>query len=81
LEVVDFVKAFGFALPEGEYETLGGFLSSLLGSIPEVGDHFSFNGWQFIVHAKEGARLERIRLVKPKSQPAPVKDKELRPLA
>jgi putative hemolysin len=81
LEVLDFTKAFGFPLPEGEYDTLGGFLSSLAGSLPDVGERFSFNGWQFIVHAKEGPRLTRIRLVKPKPPIAPPKekDKDLRP--
>jgi len=80
LEVFEFGKAFGFALPEGEYDTLGGFLSSIAGSLPEVGERFSFNGWQFIVHAKEGPRLRRIRLVKPKISAAPLKEKEIAPL-
>jgi putative hemolysin len=79
LDVADFVKAFGFGLPDGEYDTLGGFLSSLAGSIPEVGDHFAFNGWQFIVHTKDGPRIERIRLVKPKGSASPARDRELRP--
>jgi CBS domain containing-hemolysin-like protein len=74
LEVLEFGKTFGFALPQGEYDTLGGFLSSLAGSLPDVGERFSFNGWQFIVHAKEGPRLRRIRLVKPKAPIAPAKD-------
>lgn len=65
LEVADFAEAFGVPLPEGEYETLGGFISSLAGSIPEVGERFAFNGCQFVVHSKEGARLERIRVTKP----------------
>ena len=71
LDVGDFSKAFGLALPDGEYETLGGFLSSLSGSIPEVGERFSFNGWQFTVHSKESARLNRVRVVKPKPRDAP----------
>jgi CBS domain containing-hemolysin-like protein len=79
LDVAKFVKAFGFGLPEGEYDTLGGFLSSLAGSIPEVGDHFAFNGWQFIVHTKDGPRIERIRLVKPKGSTSTAREKELRP--
>jgi len=79
LEIADFMKAFGFGLPKGEYDTLGGFLSSLAGSIPEVGDHFAFNGWQFIVHTKDGPRLERIRVVKPKGAPADAKERDLRP--
>lgn len=70
-EVDEFEKAFGFSLPEGDYETLGGFLSSLSGSIPEVGERFAFNGWQFVVHSKEGARLEAIRLIRPKGLAAP----------
>ena len=37
LDVEQFAEAFGLPLPEGEYETLGGYLSSLSGSIPEVG--------------------------------------------
>ena len=64
MEVGDFAKAFGFTLPEGEYETLGGFLSSLAGSIPEVGERFAFKGWQFVVHSKEGARMDRVRVTK-----------------
>src|SRR6202030_3122833 len=35
VEVTDFTKSFGFALPEGDYDTLGGFISSLAGTIPD----------------------------------------------
>ncbi len=63
----DFSKAFGFDLPDGDYETLGGWLSTLAGSIPEVGEKFTFSGWQFIVHSKVGPRLDRVRMVKLKS--------------
>jgi CBS domain containing-hemolysin-like protein len=70
MEVADFNKAFGFSLPDGDYETLGGFVSSLAGSIPDVGERFAFNGWQFLVQSKEGAKLERIRLLRPKGRPA-----------
>jgi len=78
LEVVDFAKAFSFSLPDGDYDTLGGFLSSLAGSLPDVGERFAFNGWQFIVHSKQGPRLERIRLVKPRGVSGAPKEKDLR---
>ena len=64
LEVADFSEEFGFSLPEGDFDTLGGFVNSLAGRIPEVGERFPFNGWEFLVHSKEGPRLERIRLIK-----------------
>ncbi len=64
----DFARAFDLKLPDGEYETLGGFLSHLAGAIPEVGDRFHVNGWSFAVHSKEGPRLDRIKVIKPKPE-------------
>ncbi|MET0403796.1 MAG: hemolysin family protein [Cystobacter sp.] len=64
LEVDRFTQAFGFPLPEGDFDTLGGFLSSLAGHLPDVGERFTFNGWAFTVYAKEGARVDRVRLIK-----------------
>ena len=70
IEVGEFSEHFGLNIPEGEYETLGGFLSSLAGAIPEVGDRFVYKGCQFVVHSKDGARLKRVRLVKAKGTQA-----------
>ena len=70
LEVEEFAGAFGVALPEGEYETLGGYLSSLAGSIPEVGDRFTYDGWQFTVASKQGPRQGRVRMARLKPPPA-----------
>ncbi|HVE86447.1 MAG TPA: hemolysin family protein [Myxococcales bacterium] len=64
LEVADFQEEFGSPLPEGDFDTLGGFVSSLAGRLPEVGERFTFEGWEFVVHSKEGPRLDRIRLVR-----------------
>lgn len=67
LPVEDFARAFDFKFPEeGEFETLGGFLSHLAGAIPEVGDKFSHAAWTFVVASKEGPRLDKVRVLKPK---------------
>jgi CBS domain containing-hemolysin-like protein len=71
LPVADFVRAFDFKFPEGEFETLGGYLSHKAGAIPEVGDRTVENGWTFIVHSKEGPRLQRVRVLKPKNAVMP----------
>ncbi|HZW91058.1 MAG TPA: transporter associated domain-containing protein, partial [Myxococcaceae bacterium] len=73
LEVDEFAEAFGLPLPEGEYETLGGYLSSLAGSIPEVGDRFTYDGWQFTIASKQGPRLGRVRMTRLKA-PAPSRE-------
>jgi putative hemolysin len=74
LEVEEFAEAFGLPLPEGEYETLGGYLSSLAGSIPEVGDRFTYDGWQFTIASKQGPRLGRVRMTRLKAPSAPSRE-------
>jgi putative hemolysin len=75
LEVEAFTQAIGFELPEGDFDTLGGFLSSLAGHLPDVGERFTYGGWQFTVASKEGARIDRVRVVRLKG-PLASKDKD-----
>ncbi len=74
LEVDEFANAFGLPLPEGEYETLGGYLSSLAGSIPEVGEKFTYDGWQFTIASKQGPRLGRVRMTRLKAPAATARE-------
>jgi putative hemolysin len=70
LDVEAFAKAFSTPLPKGEYGTLGGYLNSVAGTIPEVGDRFSLDGLQFTVASKKGQRLDRVRVSRSKSAPS-----------
>ena len=67
LERAEFAKAFDFKFPEGEFETLGGFVAHLAGVIPEAGDRFTHGGFTFVVHSKDGPRLERIKVWRPRA--------------
>jgi CBS domain containing-hemolysin-like protein len=53
----------GFEMPEGDYETLAGFLLDRFGHIPAVGDQISFDGWEFKITAMDGRRVEEVLLV------------------
>ncbi len=79
MAVEDFARAFNLPRPDGAFETLAGFVSSLSGSVPEVGEKFAVDGWQLTVHAKDGPRIDRVRLtrVKPAAAlPRPEKDRD-----
>ncbi|MDI1464211.1 hemolysin family protein [Catellatospora sp. KI3] len=52
----------GFRLPEGPYETLGGFLMAELGRIPAIGDAVEVHGWEFTVVEMDRHRVELVRL-------------------
>lgn len=53
----------GFVVPEGDYETLGGFLFDLFGHIPKPGDQAAFDGWEFKVVRMEGNRIDQVLVV------------------
>ena len=51
-------------LPEGEYETVGGFVMDRLGRIPRRGDRLEFEGWVLRVRRMEGRRVAEVELLK-----------------
>jgi CBS domain containing-hemolysin-like protein len=61
----ELMEQTGFALPEGPYETLAGFLLSRLGHIPVVGESYESDGWQFTVMAVDRHRIEQVRVTPP----------------
>lgn len=58
-------EATGFVMPEGDYETLAGFLLHLFGCIPRQGDHISHAGWEFKVVEMDRRRIARVLVVTP----------------
>jgi CBS domain containing-hemolysin-like protein len=54
--------ATGFDMPEGEYETLAGFVLFTLGRIPDVGDEVRVDGWRITVLRMDRHRIADLRL-------------------
>lgn len=51
-------------LPEGEYDTVAGFILARLGRIPRVGDAVAFDHLRLVVSEMDGVKIERVRLVR-----------------
>jgi len=58
----------GFEIPEGDYDTLAGFLLSLFDRIPQAGDHTSYKGWEFKVVSMDKKRIDKVLVVAPHSK-------------
>ena len=58
-------EATGFEMPEGDFETLAGFLLSLFARIPDVGDHIGYADWEFKVVEMDGRRIAKVLVVAP----------------
>ncbi len=55
---------FGVALPQGEFDSLGGFILDQLGRLPAAGERISWRNLHFTVEAVMENRIERVRVVR-----------------
>ncbi len=61
-EVLDLT---GLEIPDGDYETLAGFVLALLGRIPEEGEQAAWQGWTLEVLARDRLRIATVRVTAP----------------
>ena len=71
-DINDFKKKFDIdELPEEEhdhYQTMGGFLTSYFGRIPNVGDRCEWNGLRFEIIGMDRARIDKIHVIRVKNK-------------
>jgi putative hemolysin len=53
-------EEMNLGLPEGDYETVAGFVLHLLGRIPKQGEHLKFKGLKIVITRMRGPRIEEI---------------------
>ncbi|PKW16976.1 hemolysin family protein [Saccharopolyspora spinosa] len=60
----ELVDAVGAPLPDGDYETVAGYVLGELGRIPEVGDKLLLDGWVLTVTRMDRNRIADLRLTR-----------------
>jgi CBS domain containing-hemolysin-like protein len=55
-------------LPEGEFDSLGGFMLDRLGHLPTAGERVTWRHLEFIVESVSENRIERVRIVRHASE-------------
>jgi putative hemolysin len=63
LEVDHLNEKYGFNIPEGEYETLAGYIIAEHGSIPSVGEELNIQRFKVKILKFDEARIDLVRLV------------------
>jgi CBS domain containing-hemolysin-like protein len=61
----------GLELPEGEFETIAGFVLARLGHIPDVGERIEHDGWIIEVVERDRLRVAKLRLIAPPERATP----------
>jgi putative hemolysin len=57
-------EKLGLALPDGDYETVAGFVLNLLGHIPKEGEQLKYEKLKFVVTEMKGVKVEKILVTK-----------------
>jgi putative hemolysin len=64
-------EEMGLELPEGDYETVAGFVLHLLGRIPKQGQQLKYKGLKMVITKMKGHKIEEILLTKEKKKDVP----------
>jgi magnesium and cobalt transporter len=71
LSLVDVRSDYGLNIPEGDWNTLGGFVFGELGRVAKMGDRVRFPGGELEVVAMDGRRVAAVRVIVPSPPGAP----------
>ena len=52
----------GIEIPEGDYQTVAGFILSELGYIPEIGEVVEHGRLRFVIQKMSGVKIELVQL-------------------
>lgn len=64
LSVEEARQELGIEIPEGDYDTIAGFVLESLGHIPREGEQITLDGVRILVAVMKGPRIESLRVVR-----------------
>jgi putative hemolysin len=70
LRVDEANEELGLNLPEGQYETMAGFVMSHLGRIPKEGEHLKYKNLKITIVEMKGMKVDRILINREADAPA-----------
>lgn len=64
MSIHDANEELDLAIPDGDYETVAGFVLSVLGHIPGEGEQVQGDGFRIVVSEVQGVKIERVRVTR-----------------
>lgn len=70
MSISEFAEAFSINIPEGDYDTVGGFITSILERIPRPGESFQYAGMLFEIVGADKKKISRLIVHPPEGREA-----------
>ncbi len=71
LEIEKLEKHLDVELPEGDFESVGGFIIHLLGKIPDQGEQITFGNLDMTIHSADERKIDKIKVTRHSASQAP----------
>ena len=62
MAIAEINDEIGIEIPEGDYQTVAGFILSELGYIPEIGEVVEHGRLRFVIQKMSGVKIESVQL-------------------
>jgi CBS domain containing-hemolysin-like protein len=62
MDIEDLEDTLEIKLPEGNYESLGGFLIECFGRVPASSEEYAYEGLTFIIESADQRRIQQVRI-------------------
>jgi CBS domain containing-hemolysin-like protein len=62
MSIDDLNELLEIELPDEDWDTVGGFVFSTLGHVPDRGEAVEFHGWRFAAEQVDGRRIRQVRV-------------------
>ena len=62
LDVEELEDYLNVELPDGKFESVGGFVISLLGKVPSINERVSYNELEMVIEVANSRKIEKIRI-------------------
>lgn len=62
LEIYHLNNKYGLSIPEGEYNTLGGYITANHEDIPQKGEKIMIDNFEFVIQKSSGSKVEEVLL-------------------
>ncbi|MDA0378275.1 MAG: hemolysin family protein [Bacteroidetes bacterium] len=72
LDVDELAEETSIKLPDGDFETVAGYLLERLGTIPKVRDEFELDGYRFLVLRATANRIDLVRISRLTTDAGPI---------
>jgi CBS domain containing-hemolysin-like protein len=74
LEIRKLEEHLGFEFPKGEFESVGGFLIHLKGSVPQENEKLDYDRFEFTVQKGDQRKIEEILITEKSASRPPLED-------